>query len=469
MNVMFPGQWRAVIAVLSALACTLDSPGSRLPVRSVSIMPAQTSGVVGDLATFGVVLRDDGGNFVKNKSVQWSTSNEAVARVSPSGLVEAVGPGNVVITATVDGVVGTSTVNVIDSAVVIQPPPPPLPPDTNAPPPTGPPPDASPSPTPTGPVASVTLVPEFMSVGPLATSQFAAVTRDNQNRVLGDRAVTWSVVNGLIASVTGSGLVSGILAGNTSVRAVSEGVSATAPVSVVLGAQSARIWPNLPAGFAPLTDEAFTDASLARFWSLIWNHNNNGSMVTDNESPFSPGGVFQVRYPAGFVAGEAPATLYYDLGRIRNVYVGLWWKANSNWQGHESNVNKIQFLFPAEGNGDLVMVAYGSPGGPYELRCNLQLVSGETRSWLRPNVDPGRVTMGDWHRIEWLVQYNTAGQRDGVMRWWLDGKLVGDYRDILFPVALLDNYKVSPTYGGVGGAKTQTDYYWYDHVFIAWK
>ena len=53
------------------------------------------------------------------------------------------------------------------------------------------------------------------------------------------------------------------------------------------------------------------------------------------------------------------------------------------------------------------------------------------------------------------------------MKWWLDGRLVGDYRDLRFPNVLLENFKISPTWGGVGGAKTQTDYFWYDHAFVA--
>jgi hypothetical protein len=465
MRVLVPVMSSATLAVIAALSCTIDGPGSMRPVRSVAVMPGQTNGVVGDRATFGVVVRDDAGNIIKARNVQWSSSNEQVARVSSSGLVEAVGPGSVVITATVGDVTGNSLVNLIDTVPSVA-----LPPDTSTPPPpTGPPPTAEPSPTPSTSVASVTVVPEALTLGLLGTAQFTAVLRDNQNRLLSGRTVSWAALDGLIAGINPVGIVNGLLAGTTTVRATSEGVSGEAPLSVALGAQSSPPgWTNMPTGFKPLTDESF-GASLRRNWFLIWNDAGNGSMIVDVSSPFSPGRVFQVKYPAGFVAGEAPATLVYDLGRIRNVFVGIWWKASAGWQGHESNVNKIQFLFPSDGNGDIYMAAYGSPGGPYELRCALQLVNADTRAWLRPNVDPGVVTMGAWHRIEWLLQYNTPGQRNGVVRWWMDGKLVGDYRDILFSDVPLDNYKISPTWGGVGGAKSQTDYYWYDHVFIAWR
>ena len=78
------------------------------------------------------------------------------------------------------------------------------------------------------------------------------------------------------------------------------------------------------------------------------------------------------------------------------------------------------------------------------------------------------MTLGAWHRIEWLVVYNTTTDPpNGVYRWWLDGELVGDYTDVEFPPFPLQVYKVSPTWGGMGAQKTQTDFYRYDHVHIS--
>ena len=227
-------------------------------------------------------------------------------------------------------------------------------------------------------------------------------------------------------------------------------------------------WPNLPPGYVTFADQPF-NAPLAGVWSLIWNTLGLGGLAVNDSAPFSPSGVMQFHYPVGFLAGESPGTVLIKLEGKRRLFVGTWWKASAGWQGHDSNVNKIQFLFPPDGNGDLYMCFYGPPGGPYALRVNLQLVGADTRDWLRPNVGTGEVTMGEWHRIEWLVDEGTPGVANGLVRWWLDGQLVGDYRDVLFPNLLLDNYKVAPTWGGMGGVKTQDDYTWYDHVFIATK
>jgi hypothetical protein len=223
-------------------------------------------------------------------------------------------------------------------------------------------------------------------------------------------------------------------------------------------------WPNLPAGYSTLTEQSF-NAPIEGVWSLIWNTAGLGGLDSDSSAPLSPGGVMRFTYPAGFGGGGSPGTVTTMLGGQRRLYIGSWWKGSDGWQGHGSHVNKIQFIFPTA--GDVYMAAHGPPGGPYELRICLQLVNADRRDWLRPNASPGVVTMGEWHRIEWLVVYGTDGVPNGQMRWWLDGKLVGDYRDILFPAIALSEYKVSPTWGGIGGNKTQTDNFWYDHIIIA--
>ncbi|MGH7589959.1 MAG: hypothetical protein ACREL2_00855, partial [Gemmatimonadales bacterium] len=133
---------------------------------------------------------------------------------------------------------------------------------------------------------------------------------------------------------------------------------------------------------------------------------------------------------------------------------------------HPTNVNKVQIVFTQDG-GDLYMVMYGPPGGPYELRVYPQL-RGLTPNWLVPNVNNVPVTLGQWHRIEWFLSYNTTtNPPNGIMRWWLDGKLIGDYSNVLFAGGPFADYKVSAIWGGIGGTKTENDFYWYDHVHIS--
>lgn len=237
-----------------------------------------------------------------------------------------------------------------------------------------------------------------------------------------------------------------------------------APPPPPIPAPPALTWPNAPSNYPLLTDQPFSP-TLAPGWQLIWNDKGYGAIV-DNPARIPGSSTFQVKYPNGFGAGSAPATQTYGLGNRKSIYVGLWWKANGNWQGHSSNVNKLQFLFAKDGSGDMFLALYGTPAGPFELRTALQFPGADTRSWLPPNAGQGIVTMGSWHRIEWLVEFNTATPNRSTVRFWLDGVLVGDYRDVLLPAGGFTEYKLSPTWGGMGGAKTQDDYFWFDHVNI---
>jgi uncharacterized protein YjdB len=417
-------------ATLTVLAWPVETPA---PVKSVTIAPGSVGVSTGSNAQLAVTLRDSVGNVLSDRVVSWTSSNAQVAAVS-NGRVTGVAAGTASITATSEGVSSTSSVTV----------------------------------TPVAPaaVASVSIAPSGISLNTGSTTQLAATLRDANGNVLTGRSVSWSSSNSLVASVSNNGAVTGLVAGSATITATSEGVfgSANASVTLLPPPPTGGSWPNMPSGYSVLTEQAFNPLQAVN-WELIWNSGGNGTITTDLNSPMSSGSVFQVRYPAGFPGGTAPATQWTPLGGRRNVFVGMWWKPSANWQGHASNVNKIQFVLPTEG-GDLYMTAYGPPGGPYQLRVCLQFLNGDTRAWLVPNVSSGTVELGQWHRIEWLMEAGTNGA-NGVVKWWLDGQLVGNYTDVLFPAGGLIEYKLSPTWGGMGDSKQQTDYFWFDHVTIS--
>ena len=164
--------------------------------------------------------------------------------------------------------------------------------------------------------------------------------------------------------------------------------------------------------------------------------------------------------------GAAPATQYYPLN-TKEVFIGMWWKPSNPWQGDASNVNKIQFLQVL--HSSVFMAMYGPKGGPYELRSDVQWPEQGT-AWLTPNVNSGVVTLGQWHRLEWYLKYESSyGAGDGIVRWWMDGVLIGNYTNIKYPY---DNgfveYQISPTWGGnTGDTKREQDFYRFDHSYLS--
>src|SRR5207244_516396 len=119
-------------------------------------------------------------------------SRPSVATVSNSGLVSGVTPGSATITATSEGKSGTSSVTV-----------------TNV------------------PVASVEVTPPSASVQAGQTVQLTGTPRDAGGNPLSGRTVTWSSSNTSVATVSNSGLVSGVTPGTATITATSEGKSGT--------------------------------------------------------------------------------------------------------------------------------------------------------------------------------------------------------------------------------------------------
>lgn len=170
---------------------------------SVSVTPDTTAVQIGSQVQLRAIARDDSARWdFAGRPVIWSSDNAAVAPVSSTGLVTALGQGVAHIQATIDGVSG--------SAVVIS--------GTLA------------------SVASVEIKPESALIVIDGFVELAAVLRDVVGNVLPYRPIAWQSSAPAVASVTdgpgGKALVTGVSAGAATITATSEGKSATARVTV---------------------------------------------------------------------------------------------------------------------------------------------------------------------------------------------------------------------------------------------
>jgi len=82
------------------------------------------------------------------------------------------------------------------------------------------------------PVATVTVSPATASVQVGATVQLSATTRDANGNVLTGRTIGWTSSNTSVATVSASGLVSGVAAGSSQITATSEGKTGSAAITV---------------------------------------------------------------------------------------------------------------------------------------------------------------------------------------------------------------------------------------------
>src|SRR5207302_1773400 len=187
--------WNSITetAIYVSAAVRIDS----VPVASVTVSPTSGSARIGATVQLTGVTKDSAGNLLTRRTVSWMTSNASVATVSAGGLVTGMTAGSATITGTSEGNRGTSTITV-----------------TNV------------------PVARVTVTPAITSLLMGATLQLTATPTDALGNPLSGRVVTWSTNTPRVATVSGTGLVTGSGVGAVAITATSEGQSGSAAVTV---------------------------------------------------------------------------------------------------------------------------------------------------------------------------------------------------------------------------------------------
>lgn len=203
------GWFMAAALLMMAGACDADpagpgTPAEPAPVASVQVTPK--NGVwagtmaVGYTIELAVTPLAADGTELPVTSVQWATSDTAVAAVTPAGLLQAKSAGSTEVIAVVGGKVGRLLVVVVEN---------------------GP-----------GAVASVQIAPAAAVISAGQTLQYAARALAADGSELTDRAVSWSVTPGSIVSITQNGLLTALAPGYADVTASIEGVSATVGLTV---------------------------------------------------------------------------------------------------------------------------------------------------------------------------------------------------------------------------------------------
>ena len=296
------------------------------------------------------------------------------------------------------------------------------------------------------PVATVTVSPSSATVGAGQVLQLAAILKDANGNTLTGRTVTWSSNELSVATVSPSGLVSGLLAGTATITATSEGRSGTATVTVVA---------SLPSG-EPVFNVGNGDA-------LIY-QDNMDQYTTPHDMDSWPGYSIHPFYPdlypnnyavitSAHGAGGKALRLVYDQGNGDRFI----WKTNpeniSTWYAPANAAFVLQYWFRISKNG-------GPGGGPgygstavgmkwvefwnvgAAARTQFSVTAGNATTGPLWHVNPAsrgpvgyqpvgpywnQVNNNQWHRVTYLYQPNSsAGATDGVARMWIDGTKIVD-------------------------------------------
>ena len=184
-------------------------------VASAQVTPQQTTlSAIGDSIQLGLTTLDANGFPVSDVSVTWTSSDSRVATVSASGVVTAVEPGQVTITATVNG----GTVQSVTLAVQVW----------------------------VGPaVQQVIVTPAADTLAALGESAtLVATARTGQGDIVSGLTFTWASSNSSVASVTPGGVVTAVGNGSATITASASGVSGSAAVTVAQVVSAVAVTPG---------------------------------------------------------------------------------------------------------------------------------------------------------------------------------------------------------------------------------
>jgi hypothetical protein len=174
-------------------------------LTTVNIGPSTPSIAVGKTQPMSATgTYDNGTTETITDTASWSTSDVAIATVSAAGLVTGVASGSATISATLDGVSGSTTVNVVTAGL------------------------KSISITPTSPSISSGLTEQFTAIGTLEDGTTVDLTS----------SVTWTSSNTAVATIDSSGLATALTVSSsetTNITAQSGSITSNTAVLKVTG------------------------------------------------------------------------------------------------------------------------------------------------------------------------------------------------------------------------------------------
>jgi len=448
------------VAAASTLAITPPTPVA----TTVTVSPASASVTVGATSVLQATVKDQNGNLMTGQTVTWSTNNPAAATVNSSGVVTGVAAGSATITATSSGKTGTSSITVTAVAPV---------------------------------VTTVTVAPTSASLVVGATTTLQATVKDQNGNVMTGQTVTWTTNNAAAATLSSSGVVTGVAAGSATITATSSGKIGTSSITVTAVSGSGTL----------LFQENFEDANIA---SRGW-YDNTSVQLSTAEHIAGSNSSAQYHFLAGATSPTSGGSQRHKFTPSNSFYISFYVKYSTNWVGSGQAYHPHEFYTLSTLDGDYdgpsenyldvyVEHNYQNGGRPrieiqdnksvnysYGALPNNLIAVTENRSaggcnglvetniysecfnfgtyWyndkqligpvvFQPNPGPGYKS--DWNFVEAYFQLNTIvngiGQADGVVQYWFNGTLIFDRHDILFrtgahPTLQFSQFLIAPYIG----------------------
>jgi len=244
-----------------------------------------------------------------------------------------------------------------------------------------------------------------------------------------------------------------------------------AGIAGVQHSHAAGVWTNEPAGASVVMDCPFNSVGGCGIFDAY----SSSQIASDSSAPISPSSAVKSSIYPGNSAGGMQ--LNYQTSQLnREMYVGLMWRTNPQFQGRPVG-NKTffirgpgsngVFLFnnAALNNGSGAMIFAHNTGG----LDNSHACALDSGLACYPNVGPGVLTVGTWTKLEAYIKASTTStSRDGIVRWWVNGVPAGSYTNLNYGAGGLNEWAWSETWDGwVNPLPTVEWNHFIDHLHVS--
>ncbi len=243
---------------------------------------------------------------------------------------------------------------------------------------------------------------------------------------------------------------------------------------LLLPTKSFAQWTHEPPGSTTILDCPFDDYPPACKINDVY---SSTYKTTDPSAPISPPGVIYDNLAP--YAKEGGSMMSYLFGNNYNeAYMGMMVRTNPEFEGR-TVANKMAFLRGPDSNGLLALASESrlQPGGAVFFMHNTggldnsHTCAADLGLICYTNAGSGYLTKGQWTKIEFYVKKSTTNtSRDGIVRWWVNGQLAGNYENMNYAAAGLNEWVWTETWDGAGDMGTSNTVTWnwfFDHLYLS--
>jgi hypothetical protein len=245
----------------------------------------------------------------------------------------------------------------------------------------------------------------------------------------------------------------------------SDSAAFDAPVVSDSGPDSAA-YPNQPTGFVKITEHR-GDPWPSDWW--LHNPSNGISVIQDDTAPDPSMGTVRYFFPKGHKAGTGVGMMGHgsdiagsaknmkvDGQPVRELYLSFWIKHSAPWQQPDANVSKFFYTYQktAEARNELHAHLTGPSFSNFGTKMEgSTFEDGVSKTnHLTANIQAASMPAGTWYRYEFYSKAaSAAGVHDGIVKFWVDGALVGEYINIRRAHVEFTELHWSAVWGGTGG------------------